>query len=140
MGRCGMSFERSAGRWAAMMFAFVSLAFGRTRLLCWAWLKWYGCSASAAGAGVALEALAAGIPVVARRRPDLLELVGDGETGHLVPKAEAHETARATRRLLDDADEARRFGEAARKHAAEFAVERIVPRWSALYSRLCRQH
>src|SRR5262245_47543548 len=51
------------------------------------------------GRNAALEALAAGRPVVARDRADLREILTDGETGFLVDRADAHETARATRRV-----------------------------------------
>jgi glycosyltransferase involved in cell wall biosynthesis len=82
----------------------------------------------------ALEALAAGRPVVARQRADLAELVGDA--GILVPKADRHEVARATRRILDDSPLARQMQEAARARAAQYAPDQIARRWAELYEGL----
>ena len=55
------------------------------------------------GFGVALQAMAAGRPVVASRWPALAELVVDGETGYLVQPGSKIELAQKTRRLLGDA-------------------------------------
>ena len=91
---------------------------------------------SRAGGGVnaALEAMAAGKPVVATRLPALAEIVTDGEVGCLVPPGDKTELARQTRFLLNDADRRRAYGEAGRRRAAEhFSVERLVRRCAELY-------
>ena len=64
------------------------------------------------GGGVcaALEAMAAGRPVVATRVPELEEIIVDGETGFLVRRATRPSLARQTRLLLDDAALASRLG------------------------------
>src|SRR5262249_36862376 len=54
------------------------------------------------GVNAALEAMAAGRPVVAAQLPGLAEVVRDGETGLLFPPADRAGLARQTRRLLDD--------------------------------------
>ena len=54
------------------------------------------------GPGFALEAMAAGLPVIASRVPALAEIVVDGETGFLIEPGNKMELARQTRRLLDD--------------------------------------
>jgi len=51
---------------------------------------------------VLMEALAAGLPVVASRLTGIPELIRDGETGILVEPNDAVELARGLRRLLDD--------------------------------------
>jgi glycosyltransferase involved in cell wall biosynthesis len=84
------------------------------------------------GRNVALEALAAGRPVVARRRPELAEILGDGETGFLVDRADRHELARATRRILDHPEQKRMFEAAATARAERFDVSRVVPQWLKL--------
>jgi glycosyltransferase involved in cell wall biosynthesis len=87
------------------------------------------------GAGAALEALAAGRPVVASRWPGLAEVVADGETGVLVAPGDKAALARETRLLLDDPGRRRRLGEAARRRAAErFAAAAMVRGFEQLYA------
>lgn len=69
------------------------------------------------GVNVALEALAAGRPVVATALPALAEVVRDGETGSLVPPGDKVALARQTRLLLEDGGRRRRLGEAGRLRA-----------------------
>jgi glycosyltransferase involved in cell wall biosynthesis len=91
---------------------------------------------SRAGGGVnaALEAMAAGKPVIATRLPELAEIVADGETGCLVPHGDKTELARQTRFLLNDAERRGAYGEAGRRRAAEkFSVEQLVRRMAELY-------
>ncbi|HVS37187.1 MAG TPA: glycosyltransferase [Gemmataceae bacterium] len=91
---------------------------------------------SRAGGGVnaALEAMAAGKPVIAARLPALAEIVIDGEVGCLTPPGDKTELARQTRFLLNDADRRRACGEAGRRRAAEhFSVEKLVQRCAELY-------
>ena len=84
------------------------------------------------GRNVALEALAAGRPVVARRRPDLAEILGDGETGTLVDHADRHELARETRRILDHPERKHLFEACASRRAPLFDVGQVVPKWIKL--------
>lgn len=65
---------------------------------------------------VLLEAMMAGLPPVAIGAMGVLDLVSSGETGLLVNEDEA-EFARACLRLLEDEQERRRLGEAARRWA-----------------------
>jgi glycosyltransferase involved in cell wall biosynthesis len=76
-----------------------------------------------------LEAMAAGIPVVAADAPGNRELVIPGETGYLVPCCQRAGFARHTLPLLEDPELARRLGSAGRRlvlerHRAEDYVER----------------
>jgi len=76
-----------------------------------------------------LEAMAAGIPVVAADGPGNRELVIPGETGYLVPCDQRAGFARHTLPLLEEPDLARRLGSAGRRlvlerHRAEDYVER----------------
>ena len=61
---------------------------------------------------VALEAAAAGLPVVASAHGGLPEVVRDGITGALVPPGQAEALARTLRTLADDPERARRLGAA----------------------------
>ncbi len=65
-------------------------------------------------ANVVVEAMAAGLPVVASRIPGAEELVEDGVTGFLVPPNRVDEIVVAIRQLAADATERRRIGTAAR--------------------------
>ena len=91
-------------------------------------------SRTGGGVGAALEAMAAGLPVIATRLPALAEVVVDGAVGCLVPPGDKTELARQTRFLLNDPDRRRAYGEAGRRRAAEhFSVERLVRRCAELY-------
>ena len=91
-------------------------------------------SRTGGGECAALEAMAAGQPVIATRLPNLAEIVADGVAGCLVPPGDKTELARQTRFLLNDADRRRAYGEAGRRRAAEnFPVEKLVWRCAALY-------
>jgi glycosyltransferase involved in cell wall biosynthesis len=64
-----------------------------------------------------LEAMAAGLPVVATDVGGVAEAVEDGETGFLVPAADSEALAGALERLVSDADLRRRLGAAGRARA-----------------------
>ena len=80
---------------------------------------------------VLMEAMAAGVPVVATHIAGIPELVEDGHNGLLVPPGSAGATAEAIRRLLDDANLRNRFAIAGReKVKQEFNVQ-AESRWLA---------
>jgi glycosyltransferase involved in cell wall biosynthesis len=86
------------------------------------------------GLGV-LEAMLAGLPVVATRVSSLPELVADGETGFLVPAGDASALAGALARALERPE----LGEAGRLRAQrEFSVARMADRTASLYEALAR--
>jgi glycosyltransferase involved in cell wall biosynthesis len=86
---------------------------------------------------VALEAAAAGLPVVASAHGGVTEVVSDGETGVLVPPGDAWALAVALRGLADDPDRARRLGAAgARRVAERFSRARMLAEIQELYARL----
>lgn len=84
----------------------------------------------------AIEALAAGVPLVATRVGSLPEIVRDGVDGILVPPGNPQALAAALSRLLSAPDLSRRMGEAARQAAGRFSVEGFVERTSHLYGEL----
>ena len=72
----------------------------------------------------ALEAMAAGKPVVASSVGGLREVVVHGETGLLVPPGDPDALAEALKSLFEDPERARKMGEAGRARIrAEFDVE-----------------
>jgi glycosyltransferase involved in cell wall biosynthesis len=84
-----------------------------------------------------LEAMAAGVPVVASDIPGTRDLVIPQETGVLVAVGNRASFAREAHRLLEDAELARRLGDAGRERArSDFSVEKMVGDYTALYHRL----
>ena len=84
------------------------------------------------GLGV-LEAMLAGLPVVATNVSSLPELVVDGETGLLVRPDDVSALALGVARSLEQPQ----LGAAGRARAlSTFSVERMAERTAALYARL----
>ena len=88
------------------------------------------------GRNFALEALAAGCPVVAPRLPKFVEFLGNREAGLLVASAAASDFAQASRRILSDPVLRSTLGEAGRTRAACFGLSCIVKQWLALYAEM----
>jgi glycosyltransferase involved in cell wall biosynthesis len=85
-----------------------------------------------------LEAMCFGCPSVARRVGGIPEVVEDNTTGILVPSDDASALARAVESLIQDPARRAAMGRAARQRARErFSAEAIVPRYEALYRRVC---
>ena len=86
-----------------------------------------------------MEAMIAGVPVVATDIAGNRDLVITGESGYLVPLGDRAAFGRQTNKLLDNPELAKRFGEAARRRMlTEFSVERMVERHVQLYRELPR--
>lgn len=85
---------------------------------------------------VVLEAMAAGLPVVASNVSGLPMAVEPGNTGLLVPEKDAQALAEAVLELLDDSDRARRLGQAGRQRVAE---ELNWPAVARIHDRLARE-
>lgn len=86
---------------------------------------------------VALEASAAGLPVVGTRVCGLEEAVVAGRTGLLVEPDRPEELATAILELLPDARRRRRMGRAGRRFVAEnFGAELMARKTMALYEQL----
>jgi glycosyltransferase involved in cell wall biosynthesis len=89
---------------------------------------------------VLLEAMAAGVPVVASRVGGTPELVQDGHTGVLVPPRAPNDLAQAIMRLLSAPGEADALGRAAREVVKKrFSIDAMVESTEALYLDLLRQ-
>jgi glycosyltransferase involved in cell wall biosynthesis len=87
----------------------------------------------------ALEAMAAGLPVVASAVGGLLDLLEDGRTGLLVPPGDPEALAAALRSLIDAPERAAAIGRAARADVQQrYSFDRMVSSFEQLYlSRLC---
>jgi len=86
-----------------------------------------------------LEAMAAGLPVVACAVGGNPEAVVDGETGRLVPSRDAAAFGSAVAELLADPEKRKAMGEAGRVRATErFSLDRMVVEMESLYESLAR--
>jgi glycosyltransferase involved in cell wall biosynthesis len=84
-----------------------------------------------------LEAMAAGVPVVAADTASHRVIVESGRTGYLVPTGDRAALAKFANRLLEDRELARTMGQAARHDVlARFSVSSLVQNHVALYRRL----
>ncbi len=87
-----------------------------------------------------LEAMCFACPSVARRVGGIPEVIEDGATGLLVTSGDADVLARAVESLIKDPVRRSALGHAAQHRARElFSARAIVPRYEALYRRVCVQ-
>jgi glycosyltransferase involved in cell wall biosynthesis len=87
-----------------------------------------------------LEAMAAGLPVVATAVGGTPEVVMDGVTGLLVPPQDPSALAQAIERLLRDPDLRRTMGRAGRRRVEQhFDVRETVRQVEDLYETLLRE-
>jgi glycosyltransferase involved in cell wall biosynthesis len=87
-----------------------------------------------------LEAMAAGLPVVATPVGGIPELVKHGVSGLLVPVGDAEALAEALSALGQDAGKRHRMGAAGRAAYEQRYTEAAVwPKWEALYDSLLRR-
>jgi glycosyltransferase involved in cell wall biosynthesis len=84
----------------------------------------------------ALQALAAGRPVIAGPAAALAEIVRPGETGYILPPSEKAALARQTRLLLDDHKLRQRLGEGSRRRAEQFSAAAMLEKLGGLYERV----
>jgi glycosyltransferase involved in cell wall biosynthesis len=82
---------------------------------------------------VALEAMAAGRPVIASAAGALPEILGDGKAGVLVPPGDPGALRAALERLLGDPALRQRLADQAARRAREFGADAVVPRVEAAY-------
>lgn len=78
---------------------------------------------------VFLEAMAAGLPIVACRAAAVHEVVPDGVAGLLVEPRDPDRLAAALEELLTDTGRRKEYGEAGRRRAAEFDAPRVAERF-----------
>ena len=92
------------------------------------------------GMGRALvEAMAAGLPVVATKVGGIPALIEHGMNGLLVPSADAYALVEAMKSIIHQPDLARRLGEAAHQSiGARFGVSYMVRAIEALYEETLR--
>ncbi len=83
---------------------------------------------------VVLEAMAAGLPVVATQVEGIAELVIHGRTGLVVPRQSPRDLAAAIEKILTDPTAAKVLGAAGRERAkAEFSWEKMLQKYEQIY-------
>jgi glycosyltransferase involved in cell wall biosynthesis len=84
-----------------------------------------------------LEAMAAGLPVIASRVGSLPEVVADGDNGLLIPAKDPEALAQALARLLDDPALAKKLGDKARLDVEQnFSLDRLGREINEIYGEL----
>ena len=91
-------------------------------------------SRSEAFPNAVLEAMSAGLPIVASGVGGILELVDDNRTGLLVPPGDPHTLAHGICRLMSDSDLALRLGKTACQEVqGRYSFERMTSAFETLY-------
>ena len=106
--------------------------------------RWYGCvdifclpSIYEGFPVTILEAMSAGLPIVATAVSGIPEAVEEGVSGFLVPPEDAHALAAALKRLAVDADLRRKMGQAGSRAVREqFSIRAISARYFSLFEEL----
>lgn len=84
-----------------------------------------------------LEAMSAGLPVVASDIPGNRDLVVHEETGYLFDVGDRGQLAQRAEKILSNPELAKQLGEAGRQRVlSEFSVEKMVDRHATLYEQL----
>jgi len=86
----------------------------------------------------ALEAMAAGVPVVSSNAGGLPEINVNGVTGYLSEVGNIDEMAVHAMDILREDDTLKHFKKQAGKHAALFDIHNIIPKYERLYNRFCK--
>ncbi len=87
---------------------------------------------------VLLEAMAAGLPIVASRVGGVPEIVRDGQTGILVPPGDPDRLAHELCRLVENPGERQAMGKVGRAAVERYRSGMVIPELERLYEKLSR--
>lgn len=89
---------------------------------------------------VMTEAMSCGLPVVSFDCPyGPADIVTDGVDGFLIKNRDINEFAERVCKLIEDRELRIRMGQAAVKSAQRYRADLVMPKWMALFERLCRK-
>jgi len=80
-----------------------------------------------------LEAMAAGLPIIATDVRGNRDLVKNGENGYLLPLDDVEQTAIAIERLIDSEDLRRSMGEKSKELVKQYDLKNIIPQMEEIY-------
>ncbi len=83
----------------------------------------------------ALEAMAAGVPVISTNAGGLAEINIPGETGYLSEVGDVENMSRQALSILKDEDTLAGFKQRAAQHARKFDIHNVVPLYEKLYEK-----
>ena len=86
----------------------------------------------------ALEAMAAGVPVISTNTGGLPEVNVDGKTGYLANLGDIETMSARAIELLSNEEKLQCFRNNAIAHAQTFDIDNIVPQYERLYNRFCK--
>ena len=84
----------------------------------------------------ALEALAAGVPVVASDSGGIPEVVDHGKSGFLAPVGDVQQMAKYALQLLENPEQMAKAKKMAKARASDFRIQKILPEYEGIYQRL----
>jgi glycosyltransferase involved in cell wall biosynthesis len=87
----------------------------------------------------ALEAMAAGVPVVSTNAGGLTEINVEGETGYMGNVGDVDTMSKRAIDILKNDDRLQTFKQSAAKHALKFDIQNIVPLYEDLYQRFAQK-
>ncbi|MDO5654612.1 MAG: N-acetyl-alpha-D-glucosaminyl L-malate synthase BshA [Flavobacteriaceae bacterium] len=87
----------------------------------------------------ALEAMAAGVPVISSNAGGIPEVNLDNFSGYVKPIGAVEEMASAAIDLLSNEEKLKQFKENAYRHSLNFSLENILPMYESLYSELSKK-
>lgn len=88
---------------------------------------------------VLMEAMAAGLPIVATRVGGVPEVVEEGKNALLVPPGNPIELAKAMELLAREREKRRSFARAGQERVQQFSWTRIIPQWVRLLEQMVAQ-
>jgi glycosyltransferase involved in cell wall biosynthesis len=85
-----------------------------------------------------MEAMVAGVPVIATRVGGIPDIVADGQSGLLVPPGDVQALGQAMHQLLSNPDLRQQMSVAARQRVTAFQSQSVVARIEGIYQKLCQ--